>query len=145
MTSGRFGLSWPFQQGDTARLSPQNQESSAVKKTSKNSLDNRRGIGKVRPIVMKNNQLTTILLGLLTISALASVVLCWLYISSTRQKNSMEFNVKQMNQNRYVMSELVKDTLEYSKTHPAIDPILESLRLKAGKSVPTTTNKPVTK
>jgi hypothetical protein len=96
---------------------------------------------------MKNNQLTTILLGLLTISALASVVLCWLYISNTRQRNSLQAQANLIVNNRNVMSALVNDTLEYSKKNDAIDPILMSLRLKPSKAVaaPTPTNKPATK
>jgi hypothetical protein len=94
---------------------------------------------------MKNNQLTTILLGLLTISALASVVLCWLYISNTRQRNALQAQANLIMNNRNVMSALVNDTLEYSKTHQGIDPVLESLHLKAGKSTTAATNKPVTK
>jgi hypothetical protein len=94
---------------------------------------------------MKNNQLTTILLGLLTISALASVVFCWLHISSMRQKNSLQAQASMIVNNRTVMSALVNDTLEYSKTHPAIDSTLESLRLKSGKSAAAAPNKPATK
>jgi hypothetical protein len=94
---------------------------------------------------MKNNQLTTILLGLLTISALASVVLCWLYISNTRQRNALQNQANFIVNNRNFVTALVNDTLEYSKTHQAIDPILESLRLKAGKSAPATSNKSATK
>jgi hypothetical protein len=94
---------------------------------------------------MKNNQLTTILLGLLTISALASVVLCWLYISNTRQRNTLQAQANLIVNNRNVMSALVNDTLEYSKTHPAIDPTLESLRLKQSKSAAAPTNKPASK
>jgi hypothetical protein len=93
---------------------------------------------------MKNNQLTTILLGLLTLSALASVVMCWLYISNTRQRNGLQAQANMVINNRNVMTALVNDTLEYSKTHPAIDPVLESLRIKASKSA-STTNKPGTK
>ena len=94
---------------------------------------------------MKNNQLTTILLGLLTISALASVVLCWLYISNTRQRNSLQAQANLIVNNRNVMSALVNDTLEYSKTHQGIEPVLESLRLKPVKPAPAATSKPVTK
>jgi len=94
---------------------------------------------------MKNNQLTTILLGLLTISALASVVLCWLYISNVRQRGSLQSTANFIVGNRNFVTALVNDTLEYSKTHQAIDPILESLRLKAGKSAPAATNKSATK
>ena len=144
-TADRFGLSRPFQRADIAHLSHPNQESYTSKNTSKILLDKRQGIGKLRSIVMKNNQLTTILLGLLTISALASVVLCWLYISNTRQRNALQAQANLIVNNRNVMSALVNDTLEYSKTHSAIDPILESLRLKAGKTAATAPSKPVTK
>ncbi|HVM51489.1 MAG TPA: hypothetical protein VMU04_25885 [Candidatus Acidoferrum sp.] len=93
---------------------------------------------------MKNNQLTTILLGLLTISALASVVLCWLYVSNTRQRNTLQAQANFIMNNRQVMTSLVNDTLEYSKTHQAIDPILESLRLKQVKAASSAT-KPAAK
>jgi len=94
---------------------------------------------------MKNSPLTTILLGVLTLSVLASVVLCWLFITNTRQKNSLQMQANIIVNNRNVMSALVNDTLEYSKKNPAIDPVLESLRLKQGKSASTVTNKPAAK
>jgi uncharacterized membrane protein YcjF (UPF0283 family) len=106
-------------------------------------LDNRPGLGKVQAIVMKNNQLTTILLGLLTISALASVVLCWLYISNTRQRNTLQAQANLIVNNRNVMTALVNDTLAYSKKHPEMDPVLESLRLTPAKNAAA--NKSVTK
>ena len=93
---------------------------------------------------MKNNPLTTILLGVLTISSLASVVLCWLYISNTRQLRTLQAQAASINNNRALINALAIDTVEYSKTHPAIDPILESAGLKPGKSAPTST-KPATK
>ena len=92
---------------------------------------------------MKNNQLATILLGLLTISALASVVLCLMFVSNTRQKNILQDQANRIVLNRNIMAALVNDSLEYSKTHPAMDPILESLRLKSAK--PAATNKPAGK
>jgi hypothetical protein len=92
---------------------------------------------------MKNNQLATILLGLLTISALASVVLCLMFVSNTRQKNILQDQANRIVLNRNIMAALVNDSLEYSKTHPAMDPILESLRLKSAKAAAT--NKPAGK
>lgn len=94
---------------------------------------------------MKNNPLTTILLGVLTLSALASVVLCWLYISNTRELRGLQTQASLINNNRALINALAADTLEYSKTHPAIDPVLESLGFKTGKSAPTATTKPATK
>jgi hypothetical protein len=94
---------------------------------------------------MKNNPLTTILLGVLTLSALASVLLCWLYISNTRELRALQAQAAMINNNRTLITALANDTVEYGKTHPAIDPILESLGLKPGKAAPAATSKPTTK
>ena len=95
---------------------------------------------------MKNTPLTTILLGVLAVSALASVVLCWLYISNTRELRGLQTQASLINNNRALINALAADTLEYSKTHPAIDPILESVGLKPGKGAPAAlSTKPATK
>ena len=94
---------------------------------------------------MKNNPLTSVLLGVLTVSTLASVVLCGMFNHNVRQKNSLQSQANQMAYNRNFVSALVNETLEYSKKNPDIDPILESLRLKPGKSAPAATSKPATK
>lgn len=94
---------------------------------------------------MKNNPLTRVLLGLLVVSALASVVLCWLYISDTRQLRALQGQANIINNNRTVMTALANDTLEYSKKNPAIDPILESVGLKPSKSGSPAAVKPATK
>ena len=44
-----------------------------------------------------------------------------------------------------MINALANDAVEYSKNHPAIDPILESVGLKPGKSAPAATSKPATK
>jgi len=88
---------------------------------------------------MKNTPLTTILLGVLTLSALASVVLCWLYISNTRQLRTLQSQAAFINNNRAIVTALANDTLEYSKTHPAIDPLLISVGFKPGKAAPAAT------
>ena len=108
-------------------------------------MDNSHGLARVCRIDMKNNPLVTILLGALTLSALASVVLCWLYISNTRELRSLQAQAVQINNNRALIDALARDTVEYSKTHPAIDPLLESIGLKPGKFGPTATNKPAIK
>lgn len=94
---------------------------------------------------MKTNPLTRVLLGVLVVSAVASVVLCWLYISDTRQLRSLQGQANIINNNRTVMTALANDTLEYSKKNPAIDPILESVGLKPAKSNVPAAVKPATK
>jgi hypothetical protein len=98
-----------------------------------------------RPIDMKNNPMTTVLLGVLTISALLSVLFCWLYISDTRELRAFQIQAAMINNKRAVINALANDVAEYSKKNPAIDPILESVGLKPGKSAPTATSKPTTK
>jgi len=94
---------------------------------------------------MKNNPLPRVLLGVLLVSALASVVLCWLYISNTRQLRTLQGQLKIINNNRTVMATLANDALEYSKKNPAIDPILESVGLKPAKTGTPAATKPATK
>jgi hypothetical protein len=94
---------------------------------------------------MKNSPLTTILLGVLTVSAMASVVLCWLNIANTRELRSLQSQATLINNNKAFIQALVNETMEYSKTHHEIDPILESVGLKPGKTTPPPTNKPATK
>jgi hypothetical protein len=94
---------------------------------------------------MKNNPLTTILLGVLTVSALASVVLCWLNISNTRELRSLQSQATLINNNKAFINALVNETVEYSKTHHEIDPILESMHLIPAKATQPPTNKTATK
>jgi hypothetical protein len=72
-------------------------------------------------------------------------VLCWLYISNTRELRTLQAQAAQINNNRALINALANDAVEYSKTHPAIEPLLESVGLKTSKSAPASTNKPVTK
>ncbi len=93
---------------------------------------------------MKNSPLTTILLAALAISALASVVLCWEYISNARELRALQIQTANINNRQAAMNALATDVLEYSKKNPAVDPILEFVNLKQ-KSAAATTNKPPTK
>ena len=43
------------------------------------------------------------------------------------------------------LNNLLADTLEYSKTHPAIDPLLEKLGIKPAKPGTTAPSKPLAK
>jgi Tfp pilus assembly protein PilX len=94
---------------------------------------------------MKNNPMSTVLLGVLTLSALASVVLCLLFTTNTRQKNLLQSQATAIINKRTIINALVNDVVEYSKKNQAIDPILDSVGLKPGKSTPAATSKPATK
>ena len=139
--SHRHGHDGPSTSPHLAADAAQNQAGFAAK----NTLDNRNGIVRVAPIDMKNNPLTTVLLGVLTISALLSVGFCWRYVSNTRELRTLQTQANMINNNRTMINSLANDTVEYSKKNPAIDPILESVGLKPGKSAPAATSKPATK
>ena len=83
-------------------------------------------------------------MGVLTISALASVGLCWSYIGSAREFRALQAQAGMINNNRALIHALANDAMEYSKRNPAIDPILESVGLKP-KSAPAAGTKPAAK
>jgi hypothetical protein len=79
---------------------------------------------------MKSNSLPTILLGVLAISALASLVFCWIIITNLRDARVLQPQVAMVQQNRAVAANLAAEVLDYSKTHPDINPILEAVKLR---------------
>lgn len=99
---------------------------------------------ELAPVDMKNNPLITILLGVLTVSALASIVLCWLFISNTRKVNTLRVEVGRVITTRNFVNALANDAVEYSKKNPSIEPILHSVGVhKPGAT--TATSKSATK
>jgi hypothetical protein len=135
----------PLSNRHSAASDDENQGTFAAKKAAKNPLDNPPETAKVPAIAMKNNPLTAILLGALTLSALASVVLCWIFIANTRELRTLETQVAFINNNRAVINQLLNETIEYSKKNAAIIPVLEAIGWKSDKSVPATPSKPATK
>jgi uncharacterized protein YcsI (UPF0317 family) len=89
--------------------------------------------------------MTTVLIGVLTVSALLSVGFCWRYVATTRELRSLQTQANLINNNRTMINALANDAVEYSKKNPAIDPVLESVNLKPGKSAPAATSRPATK
>jgi hypothetical protein len=73
------------------------------------------------------------------------VGLCWTFIGNARELRSLQAQATQINNSRAMIQALANETIEYSKTHPAIDPILESVGLKPGKASPAPTPKPAAK
>ena len=96
---------------------------------------------------MKKSPLTVILLGVLAVSAVASVVFCLLYLLNTRQLHRFQTQAAMIQYRQSLINALATDALEYSKKNPAIDPILESVGAKPAKAglTPAPTNKPATK
>jgi hypothetical protein len=79
---------------------------------------------------MKNSPLTSILLAVLAISAVWSVVSCMQYISNTREIRQLQNQLAVIQYRQNAFQALLTDTKEYGKTHPQMDPILESVGFK---------------
>lgn len=76
---------------------------------------------------MKSNSLSAVLLGVLAISALASVVLCMMYASNVHKLRGLQGQVAAVQNNKVMATQLAADLMEYSKRNQAIIPVLESV------------------
>jgi hypothetical protein len=91
---------------------------------------------------MKNSPLTSILLAVLAISAVWSVISCMQYISNTREIRQLQIQLAAIQYRQTAFQALLSDAKEYGKTHPQLDPILESVGFKRNATAsPATTNK----
>ena len=90
---------------------------------------------------MKNDPLTGTLVGVLAVSVLLSGYYFYSYVKNTREIRQSQIVLMNINARRQAMNALVMDVMEYSKTHPAIDPLLEAsnLKPKSGAAAPATT------
>jgi hypothetical protein len=90
---------------------------------------------------MKNSSTVNVLLAVLAASALASLILCGLYISRSRDLRSLQSQQVMARYRQAFYNQLANEVLEYSKKNPSIDPIVDTyLRPKA-----VNTNKPASK
>lgn len=91
---------------------------------------------------MKNSSTVNVLLAVLAASAFASLILCWMFTSKSQQLRLAVQSQQVMSRYANVYNALVNDVMEYGKTHPAINPIIETY-IKP-KTAPTgaPTNKP---
>jgi hypothetical protein len=79
---------------------------------------------------MNKSPLTTILTGALALSALTSLVLCYLYIQYTREARLLQAPATQAVMKQNLVTPLLNDIVEYSKKNPAIVPVLEANGVK---------------
>jgi hypothetical protein len=95
-----------------------------------------------RALYMKKSPLTTVLLGVLVLSAAISLVLCWQYMSYVRELRTMRGKADRINQvaqMRPLTGNLIHDAQEYAKTHKNIEPVLDYFGVRT--NVAATTNK----
>ena len=100
---------------------------------------------------MKNSSLVNVLLAVLAASALASLALCWFYTRTARQLRLIHGQQAKARYEMAAFNQLANDVLEYSKTHPAIEPIVETYlkpkapAAQAAPTAPTATKPAATK
>jgi len=85
------------------------------------------------------------LICVLAVSVLASIWLFYTYVKKSRDLRQAQTQLNFIVNRRPVIQAMVLETLEYSKTHPAIDPLLESTGIKpkggAGATAPKSPSK----
>jgi hypothetical protein len=94
---------------------------------------------------MKNDPLTGTLVGVLAVSVLFSMFYFYSYVNKTREIRQSQVMLAGINQRRQIFQALIMDVAEYSKTHPAIDPLLEAANLKPKTGATAPATKPANK
>ncbi len=80
---------------------------------------------------MKSNGLASLLTGAVMISALITAWVSAQYFFAMRQWQKLQADYVTMNNVRVNAQSLANDAMEYSKSHPNIDPILFQFDIKA--------------
>src|SRR5512133_1813753 len=78
--------------------------------------------------------LAKVLLGVATILTIWSLVSCYLFIRNVREFRALQFEASRLSSKQQLLTLLVNEAAEYGKTHPAIEPLLQTLR--APKAAP---------
>ncbi len=78
---------------------------------------------------MSKNPLPKILLAILTMIAIASVILCVQYVKRTKELRSRQVTTNVLNSRQQLFGMLINDTAEYAKQHPAMDQLLRSINV----------------
>jgi hypothetical protein len=92
--------------------------------------------------MIKSNPLAVMLVSLLFLSALASAWFSLWWFFGARELQALEYHSQSMTRISGAMQSLASDAMEYSRKHPAIDPVLYQFDLKArpgpaGSATPT--------
>ncbi len=95
---------------------------------------------------MNKSPLTKILVGILAILSIWSLILCYGFITKSRQLRSLNAQANAITFRQNLLNSLAVDCIEYSKKNAAIDPILESVGVKpkAGAASTNTSTPPKT-
>jgi hypothetical protein len=80
---------------------------------------------------MRSNPFTNLLVGLVALTVLATAGLTIYYVRLVQKLNGLQLQAAVINRNRTLATALVNDAVEYSKSNPALDPILQSIGIKS--------------
>ncbi len=80
---------------------------------------------------MNKSPLTKILVGILAILSIWSLILCYSFISRSRQLRALNAQANAISFRQNLLNSLAADCVEYSKKNSAIDPILEGVGIKS--------------
>ena len=67
------------------------------------------------------------------------------YYFKTREVRTLQAQIMNYQNKQAIMNNLIAETMQYSQRNPSIDPILEAIGAKPGKSAPAAATKPVGK
>jgi DNA-binding transcriptional regulator of glucitol operon len=93
---------------------------------------------------MKNNQVVVVLVGLMFMMALGTAWIWMRYTSAARELQDLTFKIQLVNNTQGFMQQLLTQAVEYSKTHPDINPLLHPFTNNPA-AVSSTPGKPVAK
>ena len=94
---------------------------------------------------MKSNASNAILTGLLGINLVLSAVFCFRAVTVTRDSRRLGREVRMIQFEQARFQSLAAECVAYSDKNPAINPILESVKLKEPKTPPASAAKPATR
>ena len=80
---------------------------------------------------MRNNAFTSLLVGLVVLSVLTTSGLALYYVRCIQRLNRLQFQNAVITRNRALLNSLASESVEYSRRNPSLDPVLQSVGIKA--------------
>ena len=84
----------------------------------------------------RKNLLPFVLVGVLFVNAIISAVCAVLYMQRNGELRGLQIQAATVQQKRALTQALANDAIAYSKSNPALDPILQSFRVKGAPASP---------
>ena len=93
----------------------------------KKRVDNCAGVFKVPPDDMKKNPFIPALIGVLAVLTMFGAWAIWNTYVFSKKSRLIQAQTVYINNTRMLMEGLVKNSIEYSRKNPSIDPVLTSI------------------